>query len=694
MVANRLTQMLFLRTPLRSSSDLENIQALSQGTEDATSAGYQRKVAFGQAQEVSTDVVVLRLSNPTAERDTGRSLDDWAYATVANELEKNSPDKVILTRVFAESAGDEKKAKALYIQMRVERLIDEARMRTRVASCQRDIFENAQVVSQRIKLEPNTARPTDEWAYATVANELDKKSPDKATWTRAFAKSGGHESKAKALYIQMRVERLVAEDYMDRRKIVAKREALKAEQQRERSKKRVAELVLLKAHEEAKLEQQRRVATQNQIAQSEAGGQKLAREGGQRRSGKVPIWHFIIVLIALLSAVLIVQAVIRVSASKPSELSIMDLNSKAEAGSVEAQLALGIRYLKGDKVPKNQHNAVYWFQKAADQGDTDAQAELGRLYAVGEGVTKDGVRAKQLLENAARKGSVRAQLPLGILLIDLGDEKSGAEWVLKAAQQGEPFAQAYLGHLYRNGIGLPKDAPKGVEWLVKGMSQGDAVAETQLGILYLAGDGVPKDIFKGLELLEKAAGKGNAEAQFNLGMAYTYGKKVGVDVPVDSAKGLDWLEKAVAQGHVRAMVGLGWAYQKGDGVPRDSFKAFELAQRASAKGNMDGQSNLAEFYEKGEAVGKDRAKALELYKPAAAHGVIASQQGLARIYGEKGGEHYDPVLAAAWLMVASATGNEEAEKQRQGLEAALTPRQVLEATSLAASWTKGTVIFH
>lgn len=694
LVASHLKQRLFLRSSLPSSSNLESSQALSQGIDDPISDGYQRETTSGQAEDVATDVVIIRLSNPIFERGTGRPTDDWAYAIVANELERNCPDKVVLTRVFAESGGDESKAKALYIQKRVERLIDDARTLKGISSDQPDTFEDDQVLARNIKVELNTARPTDEWAYATVANELEKKSPDKAVWTRSFAESGGDDSRAKALYIQKRVERLVAQDHMDRRIIFAKRQALKAEQQYEQENNRAVEIVLLKAFEEAKQEQQKRDATQYKITESETGDQKLSLEGGGNRLGKVSLRYFTFALIALLSAVFMFQVINPASSSKPSELSMPELNSKADAGNVEAQVVLAMRYLTGDRVPKNQRNAVYWFQKAAYQGNADAQAELGRLYAIGEGVPKDNVRAKQLLQMAAEKGNARAQLSLGVLLIDHGDEKSGAKWVLSAAQQGEAFAQTYSGHLYRNGIGVPKNVPKGVEWLAKGASQGDQVAETQLGILYLAGDEVQKDVSKGLELLGKAAAKGNVEAQFNLGMAYTYGKKAGVDVPIDVTKGLDWLEKAVAQEHVPAMVGLGWAYQIGAGVPKNSLKAFELAQKASAKGNMEGQSNLAELYEKGEAVGQDTAKALELFKPPAAFGVIASQQGLARIYAEKGSVYYDPVLADAWLIVASATENEAVDNQRQRLEAHLTARQISEARQLAASWTRGALIVH
>jgi TPR repeat protein len=61
---------------------------------------------------------------------------------------------------------------------------------------------------------------------------------------------------------------------------------------------------------------------------------------------------------------------------------------------------------------------------------------------------------------------------------------------------------------------VPKDVKKGAEWLAKAAEQGDAVAQRFLGsmYMYIRGEGVPKDVKEGVELLIKAAEQGDAAA--------------------------------------------------------------------------------------------------------------------------------------------------------------------------------------
>ena len=55
----------------------------------------------------------------------GRLQESLYYEIVANELEKGQMDKGLHTQAFAEADGNENKAKALYIKLRVESLKDE-----------------------------------------------------------------------------------------------------------------------------------------------------------------------------------------------------------------------------------------------------------------------------------------------------------------------------------------------------------------------------------------------------------------------------------------------------------------------------------------------------------------------------------------------------------------------------------------
>jgi len=65
-------------------------------------------------------------------------------------------------------------------------------------------------------------------------------------------------------------------------------------------------------------------------------------------------------------------------------------------------------------VPRNDAEAVAWYERAAEQGDAGAKHGLGRMYAAGRGVTKDETVAAQLQQEAADLG-------LSVAMLDLGD---------------------------------------------------------------------------------------------------------------------------------------------------------------------------------------------------------------------------------------------------------------------------------
>jgi TPR repeat protein len=73
-------------------------------------------------------------------------------------------------------------------------------------------------------------------------------------------------------------------------------------------------------------------------------------------------------------------------------------------GEPEAQNHLGLMFLNGMGVQKDDAEAAQWFQRAADQGVAFAQYQLGISYAQGRGVDRDGEEALKWLTNAALQG--------------------------------------------------------------------------------------------------------------------------------------------------------------------------------------------------------------------------------------------------------------------------------------------------
>lgn len=54
---------------------------------------------------------------------------------------------------------------------------------------------------------------------------------------------------------------------------------------------------------------------------------------------------------------------------------------RAEKGSDSAQFALGVRYLKGEGVPKDAEKAQKWLKEAAKNGNAEAKKKLAELEA-------------------------------------------------------------------------------------------------------------------------------------------------------------------------------------------------------------------------------------------------------------------------------------------------------------------------
>jgi len=53
-------------------------------------------------------------------------------------------------------------------------------------------------------------------------------------------------------------------------------------------------------------------------------------------------------------------------------------------------------------------------------------------------------------------------------------------WYLKAAEQGNAYAQNNLGEMYRKGLGVAKDEAQALDWFRKAAAQGDTDAQKAL----------------------------------------------------------------------------------------------------------------------------------------------------------------------------------------------------------------------
>ena len=137
------------------------------------------------------------------------------------------------------------------------------------------------------------------------------------------------------------------------------------------------------------------------------------------------------------------------------------------------------------------------------------------------------------LQTKAARGYVKQELELAAdYFAGRGvpkDLTQSAYWYRKAADQGNPAAQVYLGYMYTVGMGVPQDRTEAIRWYRRAASAGNAEAEVNLAALYLRGDGIKQDIQEALRLLKSAAEKRDGRADAYLGLASYSGLGGAVD---------------------------------------------------------------------------------------------------------------------------------------------------------------------
>lgn len=192
---------------------------------------------------------------------------------------------------------------------------------------------------------------------------------------------------------------------------------------------------------------------------------------------------------------------------------------EAEAGSSKAQYQLGMLYCYGSDAlnfKKNRNEAIVWLRKAAEQGLFDADLELARIritrYKKAEPVNWQPVIA--LWETEATTGSHEAQANLGFLYAEgIGVEANGEQtvrWCNMAVQSDPTNHQPMfiLAKLYRDGKLVPANASLAFEWMEKAAKTGYGWAQLRLAEMYADGIGTKQNFAEAIKWAEKAEASG------------------------------------------------------------------------------------------------------------------------------------------------------------------------------------------
>ena len=171
---------------------------------------------------------------------------------------------------------------------------------------------------------------------------------------------------------------------------------------------------------------------------------------------------------------------------------IEDLKEIAYAGDVAAQVQLGVIYLTGDGVPRDDAEAVKWLRKAAEQDNPLGERYLAEMYFKGRGVPADNEEAAKWLLMAAEQGDAESEHNLAVLYTQgLGvprNVKEAAKWMAKSAAQNLAAGQQGLGALYENGDGVAADPVEAANWYRKAVNQNYVPAMSSLALLMATSD--------------------------------------------------------------------------------------------------------------------------------------------------------------------------------------------------------------
>jgi TPR repeat protein len=188
--------------------------------------------------------------------------------------------------------------------------------------------------------------------------------------------------------------------------------------------------------------------------------------------------------------------ILRLPALQPSDWQA--LFSLAESGEPEAQYWLGRIYESGRLLRLDEKKSAYWYQKSAEKGFARAE-----YWVCIKRANQDALEHERCMWRAAEKGVAEAQLWLGVafdqhLWFGVTDEQESLKWFRKAAEQGNPDAEATLGMRYEYGEGVEQDYVRAAYWFRRAAEHlpnlgGAGQGRKDLGMLYADGHGVPKD---------------------------------------------------------------------------------------------------------------------------------------------------------------------------------------------------------
>ena len=157
---------------------------------------------------------------------------------------------------------------------------------------------------------------------------------------------------------------------------------------------------------------------------------------------------------------------------------------------------------------------------------------------------------------------------------------------LPLAEAGDPEAQANVGYMYEEGLGVSQQLDVAVGWYEKAAASGSMQANHNLGMIFAEGRGTPQSWVRALRYFEKAASDIPA-SRYMIGYTYFQGEGNIQNRPRAFREFMD----AALDGYADAQYMVAFMYLDGSGIPKQPIQAYVWASIAQ---NND-QSQAAEI---------------------------------------------------------------------------------------------------
>jgi TPR repeat protein len=257
------------------------------------------------------------------------------------------------------------------------------------------------------------------------------------------------------------------------------------------------------------------------------------------------------------------------------------------------------------------------------------------------------------------------------------------------AEAGDAGAQVDLGRAIFN-PNNPAALLEARALFQRSMQAGNAEAKGNYALMLMMGFGGPADVELGRRLRAEAAAQGSMAANMTLAERYLYGEE---GYPVDMPRAFGHM-RVVAESSTpsaaMAQYRLGQMHLQGLGTPANKEEGYRWIARAAEAGDVDAMATRAVLLTTGDGVAEDGVAARDWARRAAESGRQGYESGLRvlgwLLVGGKGGP-VDLPTGLAYLTLAAAAGETQAQELIDELRSRITPEIESQARAIGERWT-------